>query len=101
MQWVVEMKESFISEFMLISSSTITYSGSETISVPAGTFTAHRIDMKMDFRVGPIFGGSFLQIASIPITATSWNVDCLGTVKYIYNAMDEEKVIELVEASFP
>lgn len=101
MDWIVEMDSSFISEFMLKSVTTYTYVGTETVEVPAGTFTAHRIDMEVDFRVGPLFGGSFMQIASIPASVSLWNVECIGTVKYVYNAMDEEKVIELTDYTFP
>jgi hypothetical protein len=101
MEWVVDMDMAMINEFMLKSTTTFTYVGIETVEVPAGTFTAHRIDMVMDFVVGPMFNDSFMQFASIPVSGTSWNVDCLGPVKYAYNAMDEETISELVEYSLP
>ena len=101
MEWVVDMNMPMINEFMLKSTTTFTYVGIETVEVPAGTFSAHRIEMVMDFVVGPMFNGSFMQFANIPVSGTSWNVDCLGTVKYTYDAMDEETVSELVEYSLP
>lgn len=101
MEWVVDMDMAMINEFMLKSTTTFTYVGIETVEVPAGTFSAHRIEMVMDFVVGPMFNGSFMQFASIPVSGTSWNVDCLGAVKYAYNAMDEETISELVEYSLP
>jgi len=102
MEWVVEMEDSPIDQFMFKTVSNFTYVGIETVNVPAGTFRAQRIDMDMVMKLGPLFSGNtFFQIASIPVTASSWNAECVGMVKYIYNAMDEEKVTELIEYSFP
>lgn len=102
MEWVITIENSPIDQLMFRTVSNFTYIGMETVVVPAGTFQAQRIDMDMEIRLGPLLSGdTFFQIARIPVTASSWHAECVGMVKYLYNAMEEEKVTELVEYSYP
>lgn len=102
MEWIVKMDTPLINKFKFTAESEFTYVGTEIIEVPAGTFTARRFEMNTTMKLGPLLGeNTFIQVATIPISATSWQADCVGFIKFSYRAMDEEKAGELIEFNYP
>jgi hypothetical protein len=74
--------------------------GIESVTVPAGTFDAMRVDCTTDMNITMNMGGGDIQ-ATINLSSMAWYAPNVGMVKTITTGNDLDSTIELLSYSIP
>lgn len=76
---------------------TMTVVGTETVSVPAGTFQALRVDSTMVSSIS----GMMLEVPTMASNSTFWYVEGIGIVRYAFSGADYSGGGDLTSYSIP
>lgn len=76
---------------------TLTVAGTETVSVPAGTFEALRVDSTMVMT----FSGMMGALPSMTTSSSFWYAEGIGPVRYVYSSADYSGGGDLTSYSVP